>query len=59
MPIYRGKDQHGHFYQWGKNLPGHKKWTKYYYNPYNDKSQQKAKSKAIKQGLAARIFQGR
>ena len=59
MPIYRGKDKIGYFYQWGKNRMGYKKWTKYYYNPNDINSKKKAKIRAIKQGLAAKIFQGR
>ena len=55
MPVYRGRDKNGYFYQWGKNAPGHKKWTKYYYTSNNSNSRSRAKQKAIKQGMASLI----
>lgn len=59
MPIYKGKNSKGHFYQWGKDMPGHKKWAKYYYNPESKRSIERAKDQAISQGLAAKASQGR
>lgn len=53
MAVFRGKDTKGSFYQWGKDAPGKKKWTKYYYTPNDKKSRMAAKHKATKQGLAA------
>lgn len=48
MPVKRGHDSKGSFYQWG----GAKK---YYYQSGNAKSRQIAYQKASKQGQAIRI----
>lgn len=44
MPLRRGKDSHGRYYQWGNSS------KKYYY--YNEAGRKKAKQKAIIQGYA-------
>lgn len=48
MPVHRGKDTEGPFYQWGDS------GKKYHYTAGNDKSRKAAKQKAEKQGQAAR-----
>lgn len=58
MPIHRGRNSQGSFYQWGKDVPGRKKWTKYYYTPNDIESREMAKEKAIRQGLASKASQG-
>ena len=45
MPIQRGTDSHGPFFQWGTQ-------KKYYYKPNNKKSRELAKEKARKQMVA-------
>jgi hypothetical protein len=45
MPIHKGKDSNGYFYQWG-----HQK--KYYYNPYSQHSQNQAYLRAVQQAKA-------
>jgi hypothetical protein len=45
MPIHRGKDSRGPFYQWGGR-------AKYYYISGSVKSREIAKKKAIKQAQA-------
>ena len=45
MPIHRGQDFKGPFYQWGSQ-------KKYYYKPGNKKSREAAKEKARKQMIA-------
>lgn len=45
MPIHRGKDKKGPFYQWGNR-------NKYYYKSNDSKSRNNAKSKAYKQAKA-------
>ena len=45
MPVHRGRDSSGSFYQWGSQ-------KKYYYNPNSERSQKNAKAKAIRQGVA-------
>lgn len=45
MPIHRGKDIKGLFYQWGRQ-------KKYYYKANNIKSRNEAKKKATKQAIA-------
>ena len=45
MPIHRGKDSEGSYYQWG----GRKK---YYYTPGNVASRERARDKAVKQAQA-------
>ena len=53
MPVHRGKDSQGCFYQWG----GRKK---YYYTPGDAKSRKAAEEKAHKQARAiyARGYRG-
>lgn len=46
MPVHRGHDYYGWYYQWGSH--GHK----YYYTP-DRLSKDKARAQAIKQGRAA------
>lgn len=53
MPVYRGRDSEGNFYQWGKDVPGRKHWAKYYYQANNERSRLNAKRRAVKQGMAA------
>lgn len=53
MPVYRGKDSKGSFYQWGRDRPGHHRWTRYYYRTRNERSRLRAKRAATRQGLAA------
>lgn len=48
MPLYRGKDKKGPYYQWGNQ-------KKYHYKPNNDISRKNAKLKAIKQMYAIYI----
>jgi hypothetical protein len=48
MPVHRGKDGKGPYYQWGDS------GKKYHYTTGNDQSRKQAKSKAEKQGQAAR-----
>jgi hypothetical protein len=45
MPIHRGVDVNGSFYQWGDK-------KKYYYIPGSKRSRDYAKSKALKQAIA-------
>lgn len=45
MPIKKGKDSNGPYYQYGNK-------KKYYYKPLSQRSQSIAKSKAIKQSNA-------
>lgn len=47
MPVRRGKDADGPFYQWGDN------GKKYRYTAGDEKARKQAKSKAGKQGQAA------
>lgn len=46
MPIHRGKDSKGCFYQWGGR-------TKYYYTARDKASRDRAYNKALKQAQAA------
>jgi hypothetical protein len=46
MPVHRGKDSNGSYYQWGKS------GKKYYYTSGNKKSRDVAKNKAKKQAVA-------
>lgn len=48
MPVHRGKDKDGAYYQWGSS------GKKYRYETGNEKSRKAAKSKAEKQGRAAK-----
>jgi hypothetical protein len=48
MPVQRGKDSDGAYYQWGDS------GKKYHYEAGNDSSRERAKDKAEKQGRAAR-----
>lgn len=48
MPVHRGKDGDGPYYQWGES------GKKYHYTAGNTGSRKKAKAKAEKQGQAAR-----
>jgi len=45
MPIHRGKDSKGLYYQWGSR-------TKYYYTCNNKKSRDKAYEKSARQARA-------
>lgn len=45
MPIHKGKDKEGSFYQWGNQ-------HKYYYNPKNIHSEMLAYYKVVKQAQA-------
>jgi hypothetical protein len=47
MPVKRGKDNKGPYYQWGDS------GKKYHYESGNQKSRERAKDKAQKQGQAA------
>ena len=46
MPIHTGQDKEGQFYQWGKT------GKKYYYDPKDKRSKQRALNKAKKQQTA-------
>ena len=46
MPVRRGVDHHGTFFQWGYH------GKKYYYSPFQKKSREKAEKDATKQGRA-------
>lgn len=48
MPVHRGKDSDGPYYQWGDS------GKKYHYASGNKSSRDKAKDKAENQGKAAR-----
>lgn len=48
MPVRRSKDSKGPYYRWGES------GKKYHYEPGNAKSREQARSKAEKQGRAAR-----
>lgn len=48
MPVQRGKDGDGPYYQWGGS------GKKYHYESGNKSSREKAKAKAERQGRAAR-----
>lgn len=48
MPVNRGKDSKGPYYQWGDS------GKKYHYESGNKGSRERAKDKAGKQGRAAR-----
>lgn len=45
MPVHRGRDSHGVYYQWGSQ-------KKYYYIENSKRSRELAKKKALKQGIA-------
>lgn len=47
MPVHRGKDSKGLFYQWGDS------GKKYHYKSGDKASKERAKKKAEKQGQAA------
>jgi len=47
MPVHRGKDSKGPYYQWGGS------GQKYHYTAGNKRSRDTAKEKATKQGQAA------
>lgn len=47
MPVHRGADSKGPFYQWGDN------GKRYYYQANNKRSREIAKTKANLQGRAA------
>jgi hypothetical protein len=47
MPVLRGKDSKGSFYQWGTQ-------KKYYYKVGDKKSRKNAKARAERQGKAIR-----
>ena len=47
MPVHRGKDSDGPYYQWGGN------GKKYHYTANDAASRESAKDKASKQGQAA------
>lgn len=46
MPVHRGKDKDGTYYQWGES------GKKYHYETGNETSREAAKKKAEKQGQA-------
>ena len=46
MPVHRGRDSRGPYYQWGEH------GTKYYYEAGSGASRQRAKKHAIAQGAA-------
>jgi hypothetical protein len=48
MPVHRKKDSKGPYYQWGDS------GKKYHYEAGNKTSRERARSKATKQGQAAR-----
>lgn len=48
MPVKRGKDSKGAYYQWGDS------GKKYHYTAGDDESRKRAKSKAEKQGRAVK-----
>jgi len=48
MPVTKGHNQHGWFYQWGSR-------TKYYYTANDPKSRAIAERKAIKQGKSIKL----
>lgn len=48
MPVHRGKDSKGPYYQWGD------RGKKYHYESGDKSSREKAKKKAEQQGRAAR-----
>jgi hypothetical protein len=48
MPVHRGKDAKGPFYQWGQS------GKKYHYSPGDKEGREGAKKKAERQGRAAR-----
>ena len=54
MPVHRGKDSDGAYYQWGES------GKKYHYEAGNKRARARAKEKATKQGRAARAsgYQG-
>lgn len=45
MPVQKGQDNYGYYYQWGNR-------KKYYYIPNNKDSEMNARYKAIQQGRA-------
>ncbi|HWB89493.1 MAG TPA: hypothetical protein VG872_09855 [Acidimicrobiia bacterium] len=48
MPVHRGKDGKGPYYQWGES------GKKYHYESGDKRSRERAKDRATKQGQAAR-----
>lgn len=48
MPVHRGKDSQGPYYQWGDS------GKKYHYESGDQQSRNQAKRRAAKQGQAAR-----
>ena len=48
MPVQRGKDSDGPYYQWGGS------GKKYHYEAGNKRAREQARAKATKQGRAAR-----
>jgi predicted alpha-1,6-mannanase (GH76 family) len=49
MPVHRGVDDKGSYFQWGKQ-------KKYYYTPGNARSRMLAKRKALLQGGAIMVW---
>jgi len=47
MPVDKGVNQEGHYYQWGDS-------GTYYYDPSDEESKKEAKRKAEEQGRAIR-----
>lgn len=48
MPVRRGTDSAGPFYQWGKS------GRRYHYDPDSDASRRRARARAVAQGRAVR-----
>lgn len=48
MPVHRGKDGKGPYYQWGES------GKRYHYESGDKRSRERAKDRATKQGQAAR-----
>jgi hypothetical protein len=52
MPVHKSQDKKGYYYQYGKQ-------KKYYFNPFSIRSMAIARKKAMRQGRAIVISQGR
>ena len=52
MPVKRGQDKQGRFYQWGTD------GKRYYYRPEDESSRKRARARATMQGRAIAAREG-
>ena len=46
MPVHKGKDEKGYYYQWGEH------GKRYYYDTKDNESREKARQKSLRQARA-------